>query len=199
MPKARILIVDDEESTRELFAELLQRWGYEVDQTADGHGALKLAAEPHPDAIISDLVMRKLDGLALVRALREEQPDTPVVIMTGEGTIDAAVEAVREGVFDFVEAPRARAPRTAPRTAARGGARRRRHALPRRGGRGSRRAAVEVPPRAGGGAAAPAGPQERDHGGRAGDQRHQQGAERGDQGAEIPRGPLLPAECIPHQ
>ncbi len=105
MPKARILIVDDEESTRELFAELLQRWGYEVDQTPDGHGALKLAAETHPDVIISDLVMPKLDGLALVRALREEQPDTPVVIITGKGTIDAAVEAVREGVFDFVEKP----------------------------------------------------------------------------------------------
>src|SRR6059058_321757 len=105
MPKARILIVDDEESTREIFAELLQRWGYDVDQTSDGHGALKLAAEAHPDVIISDLVMPKLDGLALVRALREEQPDTPVVIITGKGTIDAAVEAVREGVFDFVEKP----------------------------------------------------------------------------------------------
>src|SRR5947199_8117557 len=105
MSKARILIVDDEESTRELFAELLQRWGYDVDQTADGHAALKIAAEMHPDVIISDLVMPKLDGLALVRALREEQPDTPVVIITGKGTIDAAVEAVREGVFDFVEKP----------------------------------------------------------------------------------------------
>ncbi len=105
MATARILIVDDEESTRELFAELLQRWGYEVDETADGHGALKIAAETHPDVIISDLVMPKLDGLALVRSLREEQPDTPVVIITGKGTIDAAVEAVREGVFDFVEKP----------------------------------------------------------------------------------------------
>ena len=74
-------------------------------QTSDGHGALKLATETHPDVIISDLVMPKLDGLALVRALREEQPDTPVVIITGKGTIDAAVEAVREGVFDFVEKP----------------------------------------------------------------------------------------------
>jgi DNA-binding NtrC family response regulator len=105
MSKARILIVDDEEQTREVFAELLLHWGYSVDQTADGHGALKMAAETHPDVIISDLVMPKLDGLALVRALREEQPDTPVVIITGKGTIDAAVEAVREGVFDFVEKP----------------------------------------------------------------------------------------------
>jgi DNA-binding NtrC family response regulator len=103
--KARILVVDDDASTREVFGELLQRWGYEVEQTSDGHDALKLTAERHPDVIISDLVMPKLDGLALTRALREESPDTPVIIITGEGTIDAAVEAVREGVFDFVEKP----------------------------------------------------------------------------------------------
>src|SRR5438270_11977610 len=103
--KARALDVDDEPSTREHFAELLERWGYHVDQTSDGHDALKLTAERRPDVIISDLVMPKLDGLALTRALREESPDTPVIIITGEGTIDAAVEAVREGVFDFVEKP----------------------------------------------------------------------------------------------
>src|SRR5437868_13090070 len=104
-PKARILVVDDDASTREVFGELLERWGYDVEQTGDGHDALKLTAERHPDVIISDLVMPKLDGLALTRALREESPDTPVIIITGEGTIDAAVEAVREGVFDFVEKP----------------------------------------------------------------------------------------------
>jgi DNA-binding NtrC family response regulator len=103
--KARILIVDDEPETRAPFAELLERWGHQVAQTADGHEALKLVAELHPDLIVSDLVMPKLDGLQLVRALREEQPDTPVVIITGRGTIDVAVEAVREGVFDFVEKP----------------------------------------------------------------------------------------------
>ncbi|HYZ90525.1 MAG TPA: sigma-54 dependent transcriptional regulator [Myxococcales bacterium] len=103
--KARILVVDDDASTREVFGELLQRWGYDVEQTSDGHDALKLTAERRPDVIISDLVMPKLDGLALTRALREESPDTPVIIITGEGTIDAAVEAVREGVFDFVEKP----------------------------------------------------------------------------------------------
>src|SRR5437899_5651119 len=103
--KARVLVVDDDASTREVFAELLQRWGYDVEQTGDGHDALKITAERHPDVIISDLVMPKLDGLALTRALREESPDTPVIIITGKGTIDAAVEAVREGVFDFVEKP----------------------------------------------------------------------------------------------
>ncbi|HEX9604325.1 MAG TPA: sigma-54 dependent transcriptional regulator [Myxococcales bacterium] len=103
--KARVLVVDDDASTREVFGELLQRWGYDVEQTGDGHDALKLVTERHPDVIISDLVMPKLDGLALTRALREESPDTPVIIITGKGTIDAAVEAVREGVFDFVEKP----------------------------------------------------------------------------------------------
>src|SRR3954471_25020849 len=99
MSKARILIVDDEETTRELFAELLERWGYDVDQTADGHEARKIASATHPDVVISDLVMPTLDGVARVRALREEQLDTPLVIIAGKGAIDAAVEAVREGVF----------------------------------------------------------------------------------------------------
>src|SRR5216684_3908913 len=75
--KARVLVVDDDASTREVFGELLQRWGYDVEQTGDGHDALKLITERHPD----------------------------VIIITGKGTIDAAVEAVREGVFDFVEKP----------------------------------------------------------------------------------------------
>ncbi len=105
MSQARILVVDDEEEVRELFAELLQHWGYEVLHAADGHQALKLAASARPDVIVSDLVMPGLDGLSLVKALREELPETPVVIISGRGTIDAAVEAIREGVFDFVEKP----------------------------------------------------------------------------------------------
>src|SRR2546428_9000253 len=103
--KARVLVVHEYASTREVCAELLLRGGYDVEQTGDGHDPLKITAERHPDVIISDLVMPKLDGLALTRALREESPDTPVIIITGKGTIDAAVEAVREGVFDFVEKP----------------------------------------------------------------------------------------------
>ena len=102
---ARILVVDDEAETREVFSELLMHWGYDVLQTSDGHEALKIASERRPDVIVTDLVMPKLDGLQLMRAIREEQPETPVVIITGRGTIDAAVEAIREGVFDFVEKP----------------------------------------------------------------------------------------------
>ena len=68
--------------------------GYEV-LTSDGHNALKLISELHPDVIISDLVMPKLDGLALTRALREESPETPVIIITGKGSIDAAVDPAR--------------------------------------------------------------------------------------------------------
>src|SRR5438477_6988539 len=101
--KARALVVDDEPSTRELFAELLERWGYHVDQTDDGHGALKLAAELHPDVIISDLVMPKLDVFPRTQRLGEESRDTPAIIITGMAPITAAVEAVAGGVFDSVE------------------------------------------------------------------------------------------------
>src|SRR5207247_4446037 len=68
MSPARILVVDDEQAVREVLAELLSHWGYEVDQTADGKEALKIAADRRPDVIVSDLVMPKLDGLSLVRA-----------------------------------------------------------------------------------------------------------------------------------
>src|SRR2546426_1702908 len=97
--KARVLVVDDDASTREVFAELLQRWGYDVEQTGDGHDALKITAERHPDVIISDLVMPKLDGLALTRALREESPDTPVIIITGRAPTTGPGRRGAEGCF----------------------------------------------------------------------------------------------------
>src|SRR5438067_944688 len=62
--KARVLVVDDDASTREVFAELLQRWGYDVEQTGDGHDALQITAERHPHVIIRDLVMPRLNDLA---------------------------------------------------------------------------------------------------------------------------------------
>ena len=104
-PNARILIADDEADTREALAELIGRWGHRVQEAADGNEALKKAVELPPDVIVSDLVMPNLNGLHLLRALREEVPDVPVIFLTGRGTIDAAVEAIREGAYDFLEKP----------------------------------------------------------------------------------------------
>lgn len=105
MSPARILIADDESSSRQGLAELLKRWGHEVQEARDGSEALKRAMEQNPDLVITDLVMPNMDGLWLLRSLREELGDVPVVLLTGRGTIDSAVEAIREGAYDFLEKP----------------------------------------------------------------------------------------------
>jgi two-component system, NtrC family, response regulator HydG len=101
----RILAVDDERATCEAVAEMLGRWGHKVETAFDGNDALKKATEFRPDVVLSDLAMPETDGIWLLRALREDLPDCPVVFLTGRATIDAAVEAIREGAYDFIEKP----------------------------------------------------------------------------------------------
>jgi len=102
---ARILIADDEPDSRKALAELLGRWGHSVQEAADGAEALRRALQRQPDLVITDLVMPGMDGLWLLRAVREELGDVPVIVLTGRGTIDTAVEAIREGAYDFLEKP----------------------------------------------------------------------------------------------
>ncbi len=101
----RVLIVDDEADSRDALAELTQRWGYDVQTASDGSEGLRRAIEWHPDVILTDLVMPAMDGLWLLRALRGELPDCPVVLLTGRGTIQSAVQAIKEGAYDFIEKP----------------------------------------------------------------------------------------------
>ena len=103
--KYRVLIVDDEADSRDALAELTQRWGYDVQTASDGTEALRRAIEGHPDVILTDLVMPNMDGLWLLRALRAELPECPVVLLTGRGTIQTAVQAIKEGAYDFIEKP----------------------------------------------------------------------------------------------
>jgi DNA-binding NtrC family response regulator len=103
--KYRLLIVDDETDSRDALAELADRWGYEVQTAGDGTEALRRAIEWHPDVILTDLVMPNMDGLWLLRALRAELPDCPVVLLTGRGTVQTAVQAIKEGAYDFIEKP----------------------------------------------------------------------------------------------
>ena len=97
MSSARILAVDDETSTAQALAEMLALWGHKVETAGDGTEALKKAAEFRPDVVLSDLAMPETDGLWLLRALKDDLPDCPVIFLTGRATIDAAVAAIREG------------------------------------------------------------------------------------------------------
>jgi DNA-binding NtrC family response regulator len=101
----KILIVDDEEPARQGLTALLGRWGYDVDEAADGQEALAKAAAGLPSVVLSDLVMPKMDGLDLLRALKTDVPFASVILLTGQGSIDTAVTAMREGAYDYLTKP----------------------------------------------------------------------------------------------
>jgi DNA-binding response OmpR family regulator len=102
---SRILIVDDDASTRLGFRVALEAAGYETSEAEDGEQALEeLRADP-ADLVLLDLRMPLLDGTETLRSLREERIDVPVVIVTGHGGVRDAVEAVRLGAVDFLTKP----------------------------------------------------------------------------------------------
>jgi len=103
--KRNILIVDDDRTQAETLARVLELEGLGTEVAFDGHEALERAAKGGLDLVLTDLKMPGMDGLELFRRLAAEHPDTPVVIVTAHGTIETAIEAVREGVADFVQKP----------------------------------------------------------------------------------------------
>jgi two-component system, NtrC family, response regulator AtoC len=104
MTKARIVLVDDELNLRRVLGAILHRDGYEVLEAADGEAALGLIG-PGVSAVITDLRMPRMDGMALLRRVTADYPDIPVVMLTAHGSVDSAVEAVKLGAFDYIEKP----------------------------------------------------------------------------------------------
>lgn len=106
MDRARILIVDDEQAARVGLSEIISVWGYETQTAGDGLEALEIAAEFHPAAVVTDVFMPRMDGFALLNRLRDEYPETAVILLTGQGSIEDAVRAVKEeGAFYYFEKP----------------------------------------------------------------------------------------------
>lgn len=89
----RVLVVEDEPATRIGLTELVRMWGFVAESAANGEEALERVTTFRPAIVVSDLVMPKLDGLGLLRALKSE-PGIAVVILTAQGTIESAVEAI---------------------------------------------------------------------------------------------------------
>jgi len=100
-----LLVADDEEGFRELLRQRLQRKGYTVTAVADGTGALAALAAEEFDAAIFDLKMPGADGITVLRKAREVQPTLPVLILTGHGSIETAIEAIRAGAYDYLTKP----------------------------------------------------------------------------------------------
>ncbi len=101
----RILVVDDEPGIRAALKQLLEYEGYGVEQATSGHDALDRYAELKPHLVLLDVKMAGLDGLAVLKKLRELDPSAIVVMISGHGTIATAVEATQLGAHDFLEKP----------------------------------------------------------------------------------------------
>ncbi|HEU4387504.1 MAG TPA: sigma-54 dependent transcriptional regulator [Blastocatellia bacterium] len=106
MSKQRVLIVDDEERARQGLSELVASWGYETDTAADGREALDLMDAFSPSVVITDVIMPRLDGFQLLSNLRANYHETAVIMLTGQGSVDAAIRSVKdEGAFYYFEKP----------------------------------------------------------------------------------------------
>ena len=102
---ASILIIDDEKAIRKTLSEILSYEGYKIDEAADGEEGLKKFAEKTYDVVICDIKMPKVDGIEFLEKAKEINADVPVIMVSGHGNIDTAVEAVKKGAFDYVSKP----------------------------------------------------------------------------------------------
>lgn len=105
MATARVLLVDDEEAFATVVADRLRARGIDVDLAFDGESGIEKAAARRYDAILLDLAMPGLDGLATMQRLLAQDRTLQIIILTGHGSIDAGVAAIKQGAVDFVEKP----------------------------------------------------------------------------------------------
>ena len=103
--KPRVLIIDDEDAVRSSLKMIFEYEGYEVLLAANGPVGLKIAEQEAPDLVFLDVKMPQMDGLEVLKRLKERDGSPPVVILSGHGTVKTAVEAVKLGAWDFIEKP----------------------------------------------------------------------------------------------
>jgi DNA-binding NtrC family response regulator len=101
----RVLIVEDDPATRSGLAELVQAWGFQTEEAPDGEEALKKVTTFRPAIIVSDLVMPRMGGRELLRALRDQLSDIAFILLTAQGTVESAVEAIKDGAYDYLSKP----------------------------------------------------------------------------------------------
>jgi DNA-binding NtrC family response regulator len=104
-PRQTVLVVDDDAATREGLATLLEGWGYQASQAPDGKAALENCDRELPHAIVTDLMMPGMNGLEFVTALGEHAQNIAIIFVTGQATIDTAVQAIKLGAYDYLPKP----------------------------------------------------------------------------------------------
>ncbi len=100
-----ILIVDDEPSILQTLGGLLSDEGFEVTTAANGYEALKIIDTESPDLVLLDIWMPGIDGIETLKEIKKENPNIQVIIITGHGTIETAVNATKLGAYDLIEKP----------------------------------------------------------------------------------------------
>ena len=102
---SNILIIDDEKAIRKTLSEILSYEGYKIEEAGDGEEGLKKFRDRNFEVVLCDIKMPKLDGIEFLDKAREHNPDIPVIMISGHGTIETAVEAVKKGAYDYIAKP----------------------------------------------------------------------------------------------
>ena len=100
-----ILIIDDEKAIRKTLSEILSFEGYKIDEAGDGEEGLKRFTDKSYDLVLCDIKMPKLDGIEFLDRAKAVNPDIPIIMISGHGNIDTAVEAVKKGAYDYISKP----------------------------------------------------------------------------------------------
>ena len=102
---SNILIIDDEKAIRKTLSEILSYEGYKIDESGDGEEGFRKFKEKEYDVILCDIKMPKMDGIEFLEKAKESNPDIPIIMISGHGTIETAVEAVKKGAYDYISKP----------------------------------------------------------------------------------------------
>src|ERR1700751_4693428 len=102
---SNILIIDDEKAIRKTLSEILSYEGYKIDEAGDGEEGFRKFREKEYDVILCDIKMPKMDGIEFLEKSKELNPDLPIIMISGHGTIETAVEAVKKGAYDYISKP----------------------------------------------------------------------------------------------
>lgn len=104
-PETTVLLIDDDPLVRRSIALYLEDYGYQVHQAADGNCGIELFDLHRPDLVLTDLMMPGMDGVAVIGAIRQRTEEVPVVVISGNGTVSYAIEAMRRGAWDYITKP----------------------------------------------------------------------------------------------
>jgi DNA-binding NtrC family response regulator len=104
-PEGTILVADDDAVARDLLVEALRKEGYQVEAVADGAQAIERGRQKRFDVVLTDIRMGSVDGLEVLREFKQLSPDTPIVLLTAFGSMEGAIEAIKQGAYDYLAKP----------------------------------------------------------------------------------------------